>query len=456
MSEPTTLKRSIAYLWILRVLIKRYAVRGFINDDGYSDSDLALALGLSDQQDIPLFLKRNRNRNKQADDFDTHAALSLIRDIHHAAEAKQSRFQLPAALKKNLESLTGLIQLSEVESDILGFSIIVDTCQPLQDALRLLPDTAFNGCILTISKILNISEHKVRKALSNDSLLVHTGLLSIEREGPDDLTRKMNLLSSEFAERMTSSADKPIHLLRDTVQRCSKPELALTDYTHLGTQFKTLCDYLSPSSKRLTTGVNILIYGQPGTGKTELTRVLAKKLSYELYEVSTSDKNEEAITGWTRLKALRASQAFLSKQKALIVFDEVEDVFNDGGLFNNSTAQSRKGWLNRCMENNPVVTFWITNSIDCIDPAFIRRFDVCLEVPVPPLKSRKKLITKHCSKFLSKDGIQCLAEYEDVAPALITRATKVISSISSDRSDSSNQLITLIDGTPCVRIVVTP
>ncbi|HLP96803.1 MAG TPA: hypothetical protein VK149_00010, partial [Sideroxyarcus sp.] len=67
------------------------------------------------------------------------------------------------------------------------------------------------------------------------------------------------------------------------------------------------------------------------------------------------------------------------------MFDEVEDVFNDGGgLFGSqSTAQTRKAWMNRVLEENAIPTFWLGNSIHSVDPAFIRRFDWVIELPVP-------------------------------------------------------------------------
>lgn len=66
-------------------------------------------------------------------------------------------------------------------------------------------------------------------------------------------------------------------------------------------------------------------------------------------------------------------KAFGSR-RALLVFDEVEDVFNDDhGLFGRkSTAQTRKAWINRMLEENVVPTIWLSNSVRGMDPAFIR------------------------------------------------------------------------------------
>ena len=82
----------------------------------------------------------------------------------------------------------------------------------------------------------------------------------------------------------------------------------------------------------------------------------------------------------------------------MLLFDEVEDVFGDSGnrFGLHSTAQRRKAWLNRTLEQNRVPTLWLSNSIDGIDPAFMRRFDVLVEVQVPPRAQRERILQATC------------------------------------------------------------
>ena len=58
----------------------------------------------------------------------------------------------------------------------------------------------------------------------------------------------------------------------------------------------------------------------------------------------------------------------------LLIFDEIEDVFN-GSLMERSVAQKNKAWTNQLLENNNVPMIWLSNSVNGIDPAFLRRFD---------------------------------------------------------------------------------
>lgn len=61
------------------------------------------------------------------------------------------------------------------------------------------------------------------------------------------------------------------------------------------------------------------------------------------------------------MRAFRAAQEFFRATSGFIAFDEVEDVFNDGDRFfgRKSTAQVRKAWINRMLEENPVPTLLV-------------------------------------------------------------------------------------------------
>ncbi|MFO7804376.1 MAG: AAA family ATPase, partial [Paracoccaceae bacterium] len=127
-------------------------------------------------------------------------------------------------------------------------------------------------------------------------------------------------------------------------------------------------------------GVNIFIYGCPGTGKSQLSRVIAQEVDCNLFEVTREDHDGDPISGERRLRSVRTAQYAIEDKSALLLFDEVEDIFgmSDDMWGIQSPAQSHKGWLNQTLENNPIPTFWLTNSIDEIDAAFIRRFDMVI------------------------------------------------------------------------------
>ena len=127
------------------------------------------------------------------------------------------------------------------------------------------------------------------------------------------------------------------------------------------------------------------------------------------------------------------------------MFDEIEDVFNnDDKPFRK--RQKNKAWINRILENNVIPTMWITNDVYSIDNAVIRRFDMSIEVPIPTKSKRIEIINKFSQNQLSIDAISKLASNKNIAPALISRALKVVSSLDKNKNkDKAFEMI--IDNT---------
>jgi SpoVK/Ycf46/Vps4 family AAA+-type ATPase len=262
-------------------------------------------------------------------------------------------------------------------------------------------------------------------------ILAESGLVSVDRNGTNSLRSKLELLSNSFADTLSSSETDPVNLLRGTVNPSAPALLGMADYEHISPTLSVLRPYLKQSANDKRRGVNIFLHGQPGTGKSQLAKVLAKELKCELFEVASEDGDGDSVDGKQRLRAFRAAQSFFAQRRALILFDEVEDVFNDGDRFigRKSTAQTRKGWINRMLEENPVPTLWLSNDIQGLDPAFIRRFDMVIELPVPPKAQREHIIRQSCTDLLDAPAVARIAESDSLAPAVVTRAAAVVGSI---------------------------
>jgi len=176
--------------------------------------------------------------------------------------------------------------------------------------------------------------------------------------------------------------------------------------------------------------VNILLHSPPGCGKSELVRILADKLDCMLYEVSTQDEDGDPIEGSKRLQALRVAQGFCVQQRCLIVFDEVEDVLPAPHPVFGAALRPpvRKGWINRMLETNPCVTFWLTNAPEALDRAFIRRFDLVWEVKGPPPAQREAHL-RALPISLPEGSVKKLAACDQLSYAVISRAASVVEAI---------------------------
>jgi SpoVK/Ycf46/Vps4 family AAA+-type ATPase len=263
------------------------------------------------------------------------------------------------------------------------------------------------------------------------------------------MRRKVDIASNGFADKMMTCDDDIEEMIRDVVRRCDLTPLTLMDYPHLSSQLEILVPYLRHSIENKKAGTNILFYGRPGTGKTELVKAITQEIGMSLYEVSYADDDEDPIEGTKRLRAYRTAQSLFSQKPIILMFDEIEDVISaeTDGLFGSKKRQNNKGWINRILESNAIPTIWITNSVRSMDDAIVRRFDMAIEVPIPPKSKRREIIEQYSQSLLSNESVKMIAENENVAPAIITRAAKVMDAIKDQTPDASKSFEMLINNT---------
>ena len=213
-------------------------------------------------------------------------------------------------------------------------------------------------------------------------------------------------------------------LLKSCTEIPQVPSLQLDDFAHIAGMKEMMLTYLQQVLKHHQKGVNLLIYGVPGTGKTEFAGLLAQALGISAYNITYMDSDGDVVKAEQRLNYSRLAQTLLNGKQALLIFDEIEDVFN-GSLMERSVAQKNKAWTNQLLENNNVPMIWLSNSVSGIDPAFLRRFDLILEMPDLPLKNKSALITQLTKGKLSPAYVQHFAKVRSLTPAILSRTIRV-------------------------------
>ncbi len=414
--------------WMLKALLKLGGHKKLINvkNSSFLDDDIACFLGFGHLTDVDEkhFIKRDMMKSLT----NKYQKLENKKTIH-----KQT------LLDKNIDKIGKLLGLSQDERAILKFVILVHQVEILQTTIELTRDKfTSRQTIQTVAELLDIPIKRTTKLLSTSSKLYKTTLVNLyESRRNGNFTDNLETISDIFAENMNETDGDVLDIIDEVVRKTDKAELTINDYKHIRTDVDILVKYMRNATKNQTAGANVLLYGIPGTGKTQLAKTVAKVLGKELYEVSYIDKDGDSMACDERTKAYKIAQAMLTKKDTILLYDEAEDIFDSdqGSMFARSRKQDNKAWINNMLETNDIPTIWITNDIDSIDNAIIRRFDINIKVPIPNKSQRVKILTKYSHGKLDKKTIEKFATHEHIAPSIIGSTTKVIESIKPKQTE---------------------
>jgi len=420
--------------WILKIIIEMGGHKYFIDSDNdFQHDDMAIFLGLA------------KYAKFDYDDFNRTEPLLILKKRLNFLK-KRVPFKSSKQLVKNIDRLSELITLTHYEKEILEFVILLKQYDILSNAVGLLGgnlNTSRSKRILSV--LLDIPIEQVNDTFATHSTFSRSALLLLSTEEDYSLNAKLRLINYEFADNMLNLDEDITEMIKDSVRLSDKGTLDINDYDYLKNDLEILMPFLDKALENQQKGVNILLYGLPGTGKTELSKTISNILGTKLYEISYADSEGDPIEGEARLRLYKTAQALFFSNRVILMYDEAEDVFEsyEGGFFMLPKQQSDKAWINKILETNNVPTIWITNNISSIDNAIIRRFDISIELPIPSKKKRIKIIKKHSNNILDEENIERLSEHENIAPALISTAVKVTKNL--PESEKSKALLQLIN-----------
>ncbi|HOT30421.1 MAG TPA: AAA family ATPase [Candidatus Ozemobacteraceae bacterium] len=377
-----------------------------------------------DIEDVEYFLNRSECRVDKV----LPTVLNIFRDeiehLERAIKVKSTRFL------ERLAEVQSTFRLSDAETHLLSMAVLYKISERFESLCDAVPSgrrNYFNWAV-KLQNLTNLKRHELMKATSSESLIRKLGFIDRDGEAKNEIvefligTGKIGLTSSYF--KKFEGAAIPLEKLM----------IAPTDVEAI----RTILANRSPK-----TGVNILLAGPPGTGKTETVHALARELGLSLYEVASmpNTRNDDGDTaganGMFRMRGLVACRNSIgSYDDGAILIDEADALIGSGrpdgllgSLFGTFGSTVGKAITNDALDSAVCPQFWVVNSLNGIDPSTRRRFDYAVRYERSTPKDRLMIWETATRKFglaryLSRDDLERFSREHPVDAGGITSALK--------------------------------
>ena len=337
-----------------------------------------------------------------------------------------------APLAPTVKVLRDSLDLDLPAVTVLDWLYQVRALESLRTLLRETSDADSRTNHQRLAIVLGLSEETLREALQREAPLRALGLIDLNLIGPSDL--EDFLTASPLLEEILGNQPETVEALLGLVIEPAPPSvLALDAFAHMANDVERLTTVLQHAVQNRTVGINALFYGPPGTGKTELAHSLIHALGFQAWQVRNASDEDQGLSGEARLSAYLLAQRLLGRRSdAVLIFDEIEDVFPNTDNFwtailGGARTGKQKGWKNRILENNAVPALWLSNTVDGMDPAFIRRFLLPVPFLTPPRSVRRRMVDYHLGDGRVPDAVlDELAADAVLAPAQYAAARRLL------------------------------
>ena len=187
--------------------------------------------------------------------------------------------------------------------------------------------------------------------------------------------------------------------------------MSQTSFSHLQKRLKT---------NNMSVGVSTLLYGAPGTGKTETVYQIAKKYNRPIYKVEISETKSMWFGESQKLvkKIFTDYYEFKKEEKncPILLFNEADAVIGKRKMAGSSSVSDTENAIQNVLleelENFDGILFATSNLVNNLDPAFERRFLFKIKFEAPSIENAAKIWKNKLPTITAKEALYLANNYK--------------------------------------------
>ena len=187
-------------------------------------------------------------------------------------------------------------------------------------------------------------------------------------------------------------------------------------------------------ANNMPVGVSVLLYGAPGTGKTETVYQIAKKYKRPIFKVEISETKSMWFGESQKLvkKIFTDYYEFKKQEKIcpILLFNEADAVIGKRKMAGSSSVSDTENAIQNVLleelENFDGILFATSNLVNNLDPAFERRFLFKIKFDKPSIENSAKIWKNKLLTITEKEAFYLANNYDFSGGEMANIARKCI------------------------------